>query len=361
MAIKLANKKEKKRFLKTLYERSRENRHPHSIMFELTYKCNFCCPHCYLPGGHQAKKELSTKQVFSILDQLRQMGVYHIGFTGGEALLRKDIFEILGYASCSGFRVGLLTNGYLIDEKAASKLKKIGVDRVDITFNAMSPKIFDTLTGVKGSFDKVKKAVHFLKKKKVDFVLKSTTMNINKEEIPLVSKFARELGVIYTIDGEILPCRDHNEQWVEQFSIAAEEHERLRRIVHPEMFTGNRPASKSHKVRGKMFNCGVGVNSFSITPYGQMNFCLEIGYPKHDILKEGVRSCWEKIKKEVDAMNRRKDFVCKDCDLFELCGWCPGRSYIEGNGFNACSEFFKHRAEERKAKERRKKWLKEKF
>jgi radical SAM protein with 4Fe4S-binding SPASM domain len=348
MSIELATQKEKKQFLKTLYERAHENRHPYSVMFELTYKCNFRCPHCYLPGGHQTKEELSTKQLFSILGQLKEMGVYRIGFTGGEVLLREDIFDILGYARHSGFWVGLLTNGYLIDEKAASKLKKIGIDKVDITFNAMSPKLFDQLTGIKGAFDKVKRAVHFLKKERVQLMLKSTAMNINKEEIPLVSKFARDVGVIYTMDSEILPCKDHNEQWVEQFSISTAEYERLRRIVYPEMFTGNRPVSKPKKKRGKMFRCGVGMTSFSVNPYGEMNFCLEIDYPRYDILKEGVKTCWEKIKREIDAMNSRKDFICKGCDLFEYCGWCPGRSYIEGKGFNQCSQFFKQRAVEQR-------------
>jgi radical SAM protein with 4Fe4S-binding SPASM domain len=173
-------------------------------------------------------------------------------------------------------------------------------------------------------------------------------MNLNRDDIPKISKYCRELGVIYLIDGEILPCRDHDEQWVKEYSISAAEHERLRRIVYPEMFTGNRPMSRSRKVRGKMFNCGVGLTSFSIDPYGQMNFCLEIDYPRYNILSEGAANCWEKIKEEIDELNRRKDFVCRDCDLFDYCGWCPGRSYIEGNGFNACSDFFKKRALELK-------------
>lgn len=348
MPIKLADKKEKKEFFKTLNERSRTSRNPFSIMFELTYKCNFKCFHCYLPGSRKEKKELSKKQVCSILDQLKDMGIFRIGFTGGEALARKDIFEILEYASKCGFEVNLLSNGYLIDKKTAVRLKKANVYKVDITFNAMDPEIFDKITKVKGSFVKVKKAVELLLENGIEVILKATCMKINKDEIPKVSKFARDMGVVFWMDGEILPCRNNDATLVDQFSVSSNEIEKLRRLVYPEMFSENRPQAKHTKNREKLFNCGVGVNSFSIDPHGRMNFCIEIGYPRYNMLTLGVKACWNKLKKEIDKLNNTKDFICKNCDLFDFCGWCAGRSFIEGRGFNSCSEHLKRIAKERK-------------
>lgn len=348
MAIKLATEKEEKEFLKTIRERAQKRRKPFSIMFELTYRCNFKCLHCYISGSHEEKKELSTKQIFSILDELNEMEVFIIGFTGGEPLIREDIFEILDYASKSGFKYVLLTNGYLIDEKVAKKIKKVNVDKVDITFNAMDPEIFDGITQVKGSFKRVKKAIEILKEKGIQVEIKSTCMRINKDEIIKASKFARSLDILYRIDGEILPCRDSCTTWVDKYSISVEEYENLRRKVHREMFEGNRPEAKTPRRRDRMFNCGVGQTAFSINPYGRMNFCLEIDYPRCNILSKSAKNCWEKIKKEVDKLNNIEDFVCKDCDLFDYCAWCPGRSYLETGSFNNCSDFFKKRVLERK-------------
>lgn len=347
MSITIASEKEKKRFLRTIAEKASKQRHPHSIMFELTYRCNFRCPHCYIPDKSGQRQELGTKQVFAILDELKDMGVFSIGFTGGEALLRKDIFAILEYASGLGFQVGLLSNGYLIDEKTTQKLKAAKIFEVDITFNAMSPGTFAKLTKVEDSFERVKRAVESLKAGKIQVTLKTTCMAMNRMEITQVDEFARALGILHLIDSEILPTRKGDSSWVEKESIGSAEYEALRKKVYPEMFAGNRPPAKPRKKMKRLFNCGAGKNSFSINPYGEMNFCLEIDYPAHNILEMGAKSGWERLKKEIDRLNRAANFVCKDCALFENCGWCPGRSYMETGSLNNCSNYLKIRAEQR--------------
>lgn len=353
--MKLATKNERKALFKRIRQKKRKKRMPFSIMHELTYQCNFRCPHCYL--GEQRdikKKELNTGEVKKVLDELADIGVYSIGFTGGEPLVRKDIFEILDYANKKGFRFGLLTNGYLIDEQRADKLKKANVGKVDITFNSMRPETFAALSGVRDGYEKVFGAVSLLLKRKMQVAIKSTATSLNKDELEQISKFARKKNIPYRIDGEVLPCRGGCEEWVDKFSLDAETFLDIRRKVHPEMYEnrgGKRRRTRTRRKRGRVFNCGVGISSFSINPYGEMNFCLEIDYPELDILKLGAQRCWEKLKEEVDSINNlalKGDFICKDCELLRYCGWCAGRSYLETGTFNKCSEYFKQRAIERK-------------
>jgi len=352
--MKLATKKERKELFKKIRQKKRKKRMPFSIMFELTYKCNFKCPHCYLGKPQKLKKkELTTNQVKKVLDDLAETGVYRIGFTGGEPLLRKDIFEILDYANKKGFRFGLLTNGYLIDAKTADKLKKSNVDKVDITFNSMCSETFGKLAGVADGYKKVFKAIKLLVKRDMQVSIKSTATELNKHELEKISKFARENNIRYRLDGEVLPCRGGDDEWVDKFSLDMAEFLDLRKKIYPEMYqrTDNSRKRKTRRRRNKVFNCGVGMNSFSINPYGQMNFCIEIDHPNADILKNGVLSCWEKIKSEIDKINElalSDKFVCRDCNLFSYCGWCAGRSYIENGDFNTCSEYFKNRAIARK-------------
>ena len=74
---------------------------PARVMFELTYRCNFACGYCYVPDSFRKKyqkRELNTKQVFYILDQLKEVGCFYLGFTGGEVFLRQDIWTILWHA-----------------------------------------------------------------------------------------------------------------------------------------------------------------------------------------------------------------------------------------------------------------------
>lgn len=356
MTIRLADKKADKRFLKRLSRLSKRRRMPFSIMFELTYKCNFNCPHCYLSlrQNLNGEKELTTKEIFFILTQLKDMGVYRIGFTGGEPLLRKDIFDILSFANKCGFKFGILTNGYLINEQIADKLKKTNVDKIDITFNSLKPEIFYQLTGVKDSLQKVKRAIEILVKRNIQVIIKSTCMRQNKDEIIGISRYARNLNIPYRIDSEILPCSNNCTTWVNEYSISAKEFQDLRRKIYPEMFRDKmkRGRVKWRRKRERIFNCGAGINSFSINPYGKMNFCAEIDYPNYDSLTKGAKVCWEQVKRDMDKLNKRKDFICRDCNLFNYCGWCPGRSFIESGSFNRCSEYFKERAIEKKNERR---------
>ena len=127
------------------------------VMLELTYRCNFKCKHCYIPKSYKKKfrRELNTRQIFSILDQLQELGCLYLGFTGGEPFLRKDIFDILWYAKRKGFQIIIYTNGSLIDKDKARELKCLSPNKVDITIPAMSKDIFERITGLKGSRDKV--------------------------------------------------------------------------------------------------------------------------------------------------------------------------------------------------------------
>jgi len=349
----------RKKFFKSLFKRAAKARRPRSVMFELTYRCNFKCPHCYVEGSDKSGKELTTRQVFSILDQLRDMGVFNIAFTGGEALLRKDIFDVLAYAKSQGFQTALLSNGYLINKDVADKLLRVNVNKIDITFNSLKPEIFEKLTGVKDSLKKVKASIKLLINRGINVKIKSTGMNLNRDELVSIGKFARSLNIIYNLDTEVLPCRNGCATAVLDYSLDPDEAAELRKAVYPEMFSGNRKRTRSKRKRDRMFNCGVGKTSFSITPYGKMNFCLEIDYPEYDILKHGVKGCWNRIKRRVDRLNIARNFVCESCDLIKYCGWCAGRSYIETGEFNKCSEYFKERAIRAK-KRREAEWTRKK-
>jgi len=95
---------------------------PLSVSWALTNRCNKKCSYCNLPNINS--KELVTKQIFSIIDELKELGTQRIGFTGGEPLLRKDINEIIDYSHNRGIFTGLVSNGSLV-KKNLSKIKNL--------------------------------------------------------------------------------------------------------------------------------------------------------------------------------------------------------------------------------------------
>jgi MoaA/NifB/PqqE/SkfB family radical SAM enzyme len=344
--IRLADKKETRYFLNTVKKRAWRKRDPFKCMFELTYRCNFRCPHCYLTGTKKEKRELNTRQIFSVLRQLKEAGTYPIGFTGGEPLMREDIFEILEFANRCGFKTNILTNGSLIDEKAAAALKKVNVNFVAITLNSIRPEIFDRLSGVKGALGSVKRAIGILAKKDMQVGVSSLVTALNKDDIVEVSRYAGTLNIPHSIDSMIWPSHDGCSEWPDRYSLKDGELDHVRRQVYPEMFKGTRKVPKKNRLskRKRIFECGAGVNSFAINPYGKLNFCLDIDYPYCDILKKGVRTCWKRVKEEVDRINSERDFACRSCGLSEYCGWCPAMSYMETGRFDSCSKFSKREA-----------------
>jgi len=86
-------------------------RYPLWISWEITNKCNYKCIHCRMDELNDFNKELSTDEVISCINQLNEIGVYQINYSGGEPFLRNDFIDILEYTSKSNIKIGVTTNG----------------------------------------------------------------------------------------------------------------------------------------------------------------------------------------------------------------------------------------------------------
>ncbi|HCD39179.1 MAG TPA: hypothetical protein DEQ77_10800 [Candidatus Omnitrophica bacterium] len=352
MAIKTIGSKKSNKFFKAMLARSREQKNPLNVTFEITRRCNFYCPYCYRVGGFCPRQELNIKEITAILRQMADAGVLCVAFTGGEPFAREDIFDILECANRCGFKFNLMTNGYFIDENAADRLKDVNINKVDISFNFLSPAAFDKFSGVKGSFVKVKNAIEILSKKNIPVALKATGMTLNKNELVALSRYARNLRVPFYLDAEVSVCHSGCGDFSRKHSLDNAEVSFLMKAVYPEMF---RPEAavmriKSRARSGRMFSCAAGRDMFSVNPYGEMNFCVQIDYPRYNILAEGgIKSCWERIKNEINRLNTTKDYICVNCDIIKYCTHCcPGRAFAETGSFNSCSEYLRNMALERK-------------
>ena len=199
------------KFWQRIHTSARENSFPLRVMFELTYNCNFKCRHCYVPPAYRErykKKELNTGEVFSILEQLKDMGCFYLGFTGGEPFLRPDIMDILDHAKQCGFAIIIYTNGSLITEKVADGLARLNPNKVDITIPAVSEEAFHRITGVSGARDRVFGAIKLLRRKGVSLGFKSCVLKENISEIGKMAGFVKSIGGAYRLDDTLSPRLD---------------------------------------------------------------------------------------------------------------------------------------------------------
>lgn len=124
------------------------------VVWNCTKACNLLCRHCYASAAaKQAPQELSTQEAKLLMDSLVSYKVPVLLFSGGEPLLRPDIFELLAYGVKIGLRIAVSTNGTLIDLPTAQKLKEIGVSYVGISLDGLRA-VNDAFRGVAGAYDK---------------------------------------------------------------------------------------------------------------------------------------------------------------------------------------------------------------
>ena len=339
------------------------------VMFELTYRCNFRCKHCYVPKSYRKAGELKTKDVFSILDQLRDIGCFYLGFTGGEPFLREDIFDILWYAKKKGFEVIIYANGSLIDEEKADELARLRPNKVDITIPAMSKDAFERISGVSGSRDRVFKTIDLLRKNGINLGFKTCVLKENESEIKEIQDFAASLNALHRLDVMLLPRLDGSKEpyryrgGLNEKSVAGNTYQvtRSRSCEIGQDYEKSKlePRTTNHET---LFKCGVGVSQAAITPLGELKMCLIIDYPKYKILnkrvssiryqvsgqKNGLRDAWERLKELVAAIKPDKNYQCGKCSLYSYCKWCPARGWLENRNFTSCESESRRWAEVRK-------------
>ena len=353
-------------FMRSVCTTNKAARRPLRAYFELTYKCNHRCVHCY-NAEDKDKKELSTEEVFSIIDQLFDMGTIHVSFTGGEIFVRRDIMDILVYSRRKGIRVTLMTNGSLITEETVDKLIRLGIDKFDISFLGAKKETFDAVTQVEGSFDRVVSAIKMLRQKGIRPHLKTCAMKVNRDEIEKIADLARNLGASFSYSPFIIP-KLNLDKGPTYFRISYEESldiaKRIRRfpeskaaVRRPGGRFEKKPIGRIVKKKGRegkgLFKCMAGRNTIFINPYGRIKPCLILPNPSYDIRRGSARDGWEIMKRFVDNLIPPKDWKCFNCELKEWCSPCPARRYVNSGDLFGCPDYIKEMARTMKERHER--------
>jgi len=331
-------------FWQQIHKVAREKRFPLRVMFELTYRCNFNCLHCYVPASlrkESERKDLKTKEIYHILDQLRKAGCFYLGFTGGEPFAREDILDILRYAKAKGFEILIYTNGSLINEKIADELEKLRPNKVDIAINSLKKEPFERITRTPGSYKRVFRAIELLHKKNISLGFKSCVLKYNADEIRNISKFSKSHNGLCRLDTVLMPRLDGSKQpYRYQGRLKSEK---------PRSFDSDKgdfpKETKSYQKKSRLFNCGVGLNNLVINPFGELKMCIHIGYPRYNILQTSLEECWQRLKELVDKIKADENYACDECQLRSYCRWCPARAWLENGNFTSCATESKRRAE----------------
>jgi len=165
------------------------------VIWNLIRRCNLTCKHCYaLSADTDYAGELSTQEAFDVMADLRSFGVPALILSGGEPLLRRDIFELAERAKALKFYVGLSSNGTLIDAPMAERVAAAGFDYVGISLDGIGA-VHDRFRRLIGAFDKSLAGVHLLRERGVKVGLRYTMTDLNADELPKLLDLMRAENV----------------------------------------------------------------------------------------------------------------------------------------------------------------------
>lgn len=316
---------------------------PLSVHFDLTYRCNERCIHCYL--DHEDHGELSTRECVNILEQLAGSGTLFLTFSGGEIFLRKDFEEILVAARRLHFDISLKSNALLITAERAEMLKRNGVRRVQISVYSDEPAIHDAITKVPGSLRRSLAAIPLLQEHGLHVKLACPLMKQNLLAYRGVMALAERLGVPYVLDMTITPMMDGGQgplahrvspdallPVLEDETLHACGTRAKARELESIPATGSAVSSGLESSAYNDLPCSAGHNSCYISPYGDVFACVQLPIPTGNLRSTSFEQIW----KHAPALDRIRSVresalpICSSCEIRTYCERCPGLAWMEG-------------------------------
>lgn len=309
-----------KKFSKKLEEKHT----PFFSSLELTSRCNLSCIFCYL--NHTVEDELSTEEIKDYLDQLARLGSLILCLTGGEPLLRKDFWEIAHHAHQRSFAINLKTNGTLIDEKAAAKLKDLNIYRLDISLLGATADVHDRITNVRGSFEKTLKAITLLRQNKVNILLMSTIIRDNFPQFGKIQELAKKMGVPLMSTPLIFPSNDSGSKPL-KYRLSQDELACYYRHILP----SDSRIAPSPEAQESALACQAGRTDITINFQGKVYPCVAFPWEVGDLKKENLKEIIQNSRQLAFFRSLKKTEIkeCAQCEHSFLCARCPGLAYLE--------------------------------
>ena len=321
------------------------------VAWEVTRNCNLSCIHCRAAATKGPyPDELDTDASLVLLDQISEVGKPVVILTGGEPLLRPDIFDLARHGTRKGLRMVMAPNGTLITEAIAREMAEAGIQRISISLDGATRESHDQFRQVDGAFDGAIRGIEWAKQAGVEFQINTTITQQNLEEMPKIQELAVKLGAVahhifllvptgrgkYIADQEI--SAQQYEQTLNWFydqrdkvplhlkaTCAPHYYRILRERTHEE---GKSVTFKTHGLDAVTRGCLGGTSFCFISNTGIVQPCgfLDLNCGSVDEMSFGVIWNESEVFKTLRNYNNLKG-KCGRCEYRKVCGGCRARAY----------------------------------
>ncbi len=334
--------------------------HPHQkdersalrlVAWETTRNCNLACVHCRASattGPHSG--ELDTSEAFKLLDQIAEVAKPIIILTGGEPLLRDDIFEIAAYGTAKGLRMVMAPNGTLVTEPIARRLIESGIKRISISLDGATPQSHDDFRKVDGAFEGAVNAMKIAKNVGLDFQVNTTITKTNLDQIPKIQQLAVKMGAVahhifllvptgrgkYIVDTEISAAE--YEETLNWFYDQRGKHPmQLKATCAPHYYRilrqrakeeGTSVSQKTHGLDAVTRGCLGGTGFCFVSHRGVVQPCGFLHLNCGDVRQTSFADIWNSSKVFLSLRNfNNLKGKCGQCEFRKVCGGCRARSF----------------------------------
>lgn len=307
------------------------NEYPVLSELAVTYRCNLRCNFCYV--GDRRYGELSTSDAKKILYKIvHEAQIPSVSFTGGEPMLRKDIGELVAYASGIGMWTNLITNGVLLTSGNVRQLKSAGLSSAQVSIEGPNSSVHDGITGVPGSFEKTLEGISLLKNAGIPVHTNTTISQGNCVHLDEIVSLVSRLGLKRLSMNLLIPCGTaHNRQelWV-SYSVIGEHVMKLKKHAEEKgiRFLWYSPVPMclfnpiAHGLGNK--SCAAITGLLSVDPLGNIIPCSSWRMPVGSLLSERFKDIWQSTMLTYFKNIEYAPDACHECLDFDACkGACP--------------------------------------
>jgi len=329
------------------------------VAWEVTRGCNLSCLHCRaLSGEGPYPGELTTEECLQVVDDIASFSSPIVILTGGEPLLRQDVYQIAEYGTGKGLRMVLATNGTLLTEESARRLVAAGIRRISISLDGSDAESHDEFRGVNGSFEGGLRGIRGAKKVGLEFQINTTVTQRNLHQLPQILDLAVDLGAAAhhlfllvptgrgkQLQGEAISPHDYEEtlNWFYdqrdhvslhlKVTCAPHYYRILRQRARRE---GKTMSTEHYGLDAVTRGCLGGISFCFISSTGSVQPCgyleLECGNVREDSLESIWTQC-EYFKDLRDESNYKGK--CGYCEYRKVCGGCRARAFETTGDFLA--------------------------
>lgn len=343
---------------------------PKWIAWEITRRCNLRCVHCRSSSQLEVEghPDFSLDEAKRVLDDIRSYASPVVVLSGGEPLLRPDVFDIARYGTALGLRMCLATNGSLVTADTCRLIIESGIRMVSLSLDGSTATVHDDFRNQPGAFDGVMNAIRLFNAHNIDFLVNSSFTKRNQDEAPKIHQLVKSLGatawylfmIVPTgrgeeIMAELIPPDEYEAMLNWHYDMEKEEDELLvRPTCAPQYY---RVVLQRAKQEGERFKrrtlkfstggskgCLAGQLICMIDVDGNVLPCSYFPLPAGNIRHQSFREIWE----ESPLFLEMRDFAgykdhCGRCEYLNVCGGCRARAWAVTGDYLAGEPFCSHR------------------